>query len=68
MLRKGLDSEAGYQRLAELAGQARITKYQWRDALKKEGLPFNYAQIDFLFDHIATNRRVLEAADWVAAF
>lgn len=43
MLRRGLDVSGAFQRFIQLLGEPKLTKYQWRDLMKREGLPFNYA-------------------------
>ena len=70
MLRRGLDVSGAFQRLISIAGEPRLTKYQWRDVMKREGLPFNYAQINFLFEAFDRHSRdkVIDEADWSFMF
>ena len=58
MLRYKLDTESTFYKFLGHSGQVRggrITKVQWREALKKETLSFNCPQMDLLFDKLDAN-------------
>jgi hypothetical protein len=60
MLRKKFDVETCFTRFLQVSGLGqsvggKMNKKQWREAMKREGLPFNKAQCDFMFEKLDAN-------------
>ncbi|CDW87512.1 ef hand family protein [Stylonychia lemnae] len=58
IIKKKSSSQEAFERFILMLGskdQPRLTKYQFRDIMKRENLPFSLAQIDFLFSKFDQN-------------
>jgi hypothetical protein len=73
MNHKKLDPAGAFQRLAGQGNGAgnpkKLNKAQWREAVKREGLPFNCIQMDFMLEKLDHNHDgLVDAQDWLLSF
>ena len=73
MKRKKLDPAGAFQRLAgQSSGTGnpkKLNKAQWREAVKREGLPFNCIQMDFMLEKLDHNHDgLVDGQDWILSF
>ena len=54
MMHKRMDPPSAFVKVAG-GSNKKMNKAQWREALRKEGLPFNCIQMDFLHEKLDLN-------------
>lgn len=68
IIKKRLSSSDAFERfllLLNLKEQGKINKHNFRSVMKREGLPFNVPQCDFLFKHLDSNNDgYLDLEEW----